>query len=73
MFSGSHARIEASGVEAHQCEQGMDRRDVADRVGGEHPRQPAGLVAQIAADRHAAMRDVAALTEKEINDREDRF
>src|SRR6266446_2952708 len=68
----SDARVEAGPVEAHQREQGMYRRDVADTLGGEHPRQPAGLIAQVAADRHVAMGDVAALTEKEINDREDR-
>src|SRR3984893_3689422 len=50
----------------------MYRRDVADTLGSEHPRQPAGLGAQVAADRRVAMGDVAALTEKEIDDREDR-
>src|ERR1700756_2142971 len=65
-------RVEAGPVEAHQREQGMYRRDVADGMGDEHPRQPAGLIAQVAADRHVAMGDVAALTEKEIEDREER-
>ena len=50
----------------------MYRRNVADTLVGEHPRQPAGLSAQVAADRQVAMGDVAALTEKEIDDREDR-
>ena len=50
----------------------MYHRDVAHRMVGEHPRQPAGLIAQVAADGQLAMGDVAALTEKEINDREDR-
>ncbi len=48
----------------------MDRRCVADGMLGEHPRQPSGLIAEVAADRHIAMRDVAALTEKQIHDRE---
>ncbi len=42
--------VEASRVEAHQGEQGMDRRNVADGMGGEHPRQPAALITQVAAD-----------------------
>src|SRR5207244_6046875 len=63
----SDARVETGRVEAHQREQGMYRRDVADGMGGEHPRQPAGLLAQVAADRQVAMGDVAALTEKEID------
>ena len=37
-------------------------------LGGEPPRQPAGLVAQVAADRQVAMRDEAALSEQEIDD-----
>ncbi len=50
----------------------MYRRDVADRMGGEHPGQPAGLIAQVAANRRVAVGDVAALTEEQIDDREDR-
>jgi hypothetical protein len=42
-------------------------------MGGELPRQPAGLIAQVAADRHVAMSDVAAVTEKELDGREDRI
>ena len=56
----SPARVEAGAVEAHQREQGMDRRDDAGRMSGEHPRQPAGLSAQVAADRQVAMRDVSS-------------
>ena len=66
------ARIEAGRVEAHQREQGMYRRDVADTLVGQHPRQPAGLVAQVAAYRHIGMGGVAALTEQEVDDREHR-
>src|SRR6516162_9427554 len=33
---------------------------------------PAGCVAQVAADRHVAVGGVAALTEQEVDDREDR-
>jgi len=51
------ARVEPGPVEAHQGEQGVDHRHVADGMGGEHPRQPAGLVAQVAADWHIAMGD----------------
>jgi hypothetical protein len=58
---------------------GLDRGHVlawhrrpADTLGGEHPRQPAGLSALVAADRHVAKGDVAALTENETGDREDR-
>ncbi len=57
------ARVEPGPVEAHQREQGMYRRDVADGMADEHQRQPAGLIAQFAADRQVAMGDVAALTE----------
>ena len=53
----------------------MDCRDVADGMGVASIRKlgsSAGLIAQVAADRHVAMGDVAARTEKEIDDREDR-
>ncbi len=68
----SDAGVETGRVETHQRKQGMECRDVADGMGGEHPRQPTGLIAQVAADRHVIMGDVAALTEQEIDDREDR-
>ncbi len=50
----------------------MYGRDVADTLVDQHPRQPAGFVAQVAADRHIATGGVAALTEQEVDDCEDR-
>jgi hypothetical protein len=48
------------------------RRDVADGLVGQHPRQSPGLVAQVAAYRYVGVGGVAALTEQEVDDRQHR-